>query len=100
MKLEEAYKIQPPADLEIRFRGFYESEVLIDGTPLEDVERIELVSQWGKQPTLCLKIWALDKKGDPIIYASAVSHIDVAFPFSGVLKGKLEPCEGKTNADC
>jgi len=87
MKLEEAYKIQPPADLEIRFQGLYESEVLIDGKPLEDVERIELVSRWGKQPTLRLKIWALDEKG-------------VAFPFSGVLKGKLEPCEGKTNANC
>jgi len=100
MKLEEVYKIQPPADLEIRFQGLYESEILIDGKPLEDVERIELVSQWGKQPTLRLKIWALDEKGKPIIYASAVSHIDVAFSFAGVLKGKLEPCEGKTNSDC
>ena len=100
MKLQEVYKIQPPADLEIRFQGLYESEVLINGKPLEDVERIELVSQWGKQPALRLKIWALDEKGNPIIYASAVSHIDVAFPFSGVLKGKLEPCEGKTNVNC
>jgi len=100
MKLEEVYKIQPPADLEIRFAGLYESEVLINGESLEDVERIELVSQWGEHPTLRLKIWALDEKGNPIIYASAVSHIDAAFPFSGVLKGKLEPCEGKTDADC
>jgi len=100
MKLEEVYKIQPPADLEIRFAGLYESEVLINGESLEDVERIELVSQWGEHPTLRLKIWTLDEKGNPIIYASAVGHIDVAFPFSGVLKGKLEPCEGKTSADC
>jgi len=100
MKLQEVYEIQAPADLEIRFAGLYESGVLINGESLEDVERIELVSQWGEQPTLRLKIWALDEKGNPIIYASAVSHIDVAFPFSGVLKGKLEPCEGKTNVDC
>jgi len=90
MKLEEAYKTPQPWDLEIRFKGLYESEVLINGKPLEDVERIELVSQWGEPPTLRLKIWALDERGQPTVYAGAIAHIDVEATFSGVLKGNLE----------
>jgi len=90
MKLEEAYKIPQPWDLEIRFKGLYESEVLINGKPLEDVEKIELVSQLGESPTLHLEIWALDEKGKPTVYANALARIDVEATFSGVLKGKCE----------
>jgi len=90
MKLEEAYKIPQPWDLEIRFKDLYESQVLISGKPLEDVERIELVSQWGEPPTLRLKILVRDKDGKVTVYASAPARINVEATFSGVLKGKLE----------
>jgi len=90
MKLEEVYKMRAPVDLEIRFKGLYESEILIGGKPLEDVERVELVGQWGEPPTLRLKIWALDERGKPTVYAGAIAHIDVEAAFSGVLKGKFE----------
>jgi len=90
MKLEEAYKTPQPWDLEIRFKGLYESEVLINGKPLEDVERIELVSQWGEPPTLHLRMFARDKDGKPVVCANIPARIDAEALFSGVLKGKFE----------
>ena len=90
MKLQEVYGMRAPVDLEIKFEGLTGSEILIGGKPLEDVERIELVSQWGEQPTLRLRVLVRDKDGKVMVYASAPAHVDLEASFSGILKGKFE----------
>jgi len=103
MKLGEVFQIPRPSPwkLEIRFsqRG-WDTEVLINGEPLEDVEAIELTCSPDRQPEICFKILARDGQGGVASCYGLPAHVLFKVPFSGSLKGEIEAFGWKEVTDC
>jgi len=98
MKLGEAFQIPRPWKLEIEFgeRG-WDSKILINGEPLEDVEKIELTCAPDGPPEISFRILVPDGRGGIASCYGLPAHILFKVPFSGSLKGEIEAfgCKGR-----
>jgi len=91
MKLGEAFQIPRPWKLEIRFgkRG-WDTEILINGESLEDIEAIELTCSPDQQPEIYFKILARDESDGVVTCYQLPAHVFLKVPFSGSLEAEIE----------